>query len=238
LLECARGAAASVKIAQAEHARRLSALARMAAGRYVAGSCAIQVCANALRISHKTLRAFGMIAAGRAPAQGLEETSSAPSGVHRSADPGTPQDGPASEPTALARVADQIVTHLAEARRGEAKARFAIGDEIHTIRHAATMLPRAVGRLAARLAIDESGLQRIARVAERIRPAERDALLSLTDGRGLPLTWSHLEQLQFVTGVEARLAFAREVLAAGLSVDELRRRLRGLKRVGAAACGA
>lgn len=153
-----------------------------------------------------------------------EIPATAPTRDEQSIRPAVAEDAPVSERTTLARTADRIVTHLAEARRAEAKARFAIGDEIHAVRCAAAMRPRAVGRLAVRLALDESGLQRMGRVAECILRPERVSLLLLTDPRGLCLTWSHLERLERIHGVPARLALAREILAEGLSVRQLRER--------------
>jgi hypothetical protein len=131
----------------------------------------------------------------------------------------------------VAEVARGIVAYLAEARRADALARFAVGDLIHAIRYHPSVGTHAVRQVAERLALDESGLRRIARVAERIRPAERPSLLSLTDAQGLPLTWSHIELLERVCGANARIRVARAALEGPLSVHALRRFLRAQETI-------
>jgi hypothetical protein len=80
--------------------------------------------------------------------------------------------------------------------------------------------------LAERLALDVSGLRRIARTAEGIRGEARATLLALTDASGLPLTWSHFELLAGVRGTEARMRAARQSLGGHFSVKKLREHLR------------
>jgi hypothetical protein len=121
-----------------------------------------------------------------------------------------------------AEFVDEVVRHLAEARRAEALERFAAGDVIHLMRYAREAGPRAIRQLAMRLALDESGLRRFARTAEVIRAGERGSLLALTDARGLPLTWSHLELLAGIRGSAVRMRVAQMVLAERLSVEKLR----------------
>jgi hypothetical protein len=130
------------------------------------------------------------------------------------------------EPT-ISAVADRIAALLAEARLTDVRVRFAIGDQIHIIRRSVgERKANPIGQLAQRLGLDQSGLHRIARVAERIRGAERQSLLSLIETRQSPLCWSHLEELERVHGLDARLRLAREVAANDLPVRELRRRVR------------
>jgi hypothetical protein len=135
---------------------------------------------------------------------------------------------PECAPTELV---DRVVRHLAEARRAEALERFAAGDAIHFMRYAREVGPHAVRLLAKRLALDESGLRRLARTAEAIREGERGELIALTDSRGLPLAWSHFELLAGVRGAEARMRVARMAVAEGLSVEGLRRWMRGREMV-------
>jgi hypothetical protein len=60
-----------------------------------------------------------------------------------------------------------------------------------------------------------------------MRAEEREGLLALTNSRGLPLTWSHFELLAGVRVAAERMRVARMVIAEELSVDGLRRWLRG-----------
>ncbi len=63
---------------------------------------------------------------------------------------------------------------------------------------------------------------RIARTAERIVPAEREALLALVDDRGWPLTWSHLSALACLPSRSARMRIAHAAVAGRFSVKDLR----------------
>jgi hypothetical protein len=128
---------------------------------------------------------------------------------------------------APAELVERVVRHLAEARRAEALERFAAGDAIHFLRYGPDRGAHAVRQLAIRLALDESGLRRLARTAEVMRAEEREGLLALTNSRGLPLTWSHFELLAGVRGAGERLRVARIALAEGFSVESLRRWIQG-----------
>jgi hypothetical protein len=121
----------------------------------------------------------------------------------------------------LAATANRIATTLAEAMRADVRARFLVGDELHKVRY---LLHGSfpVRALARRLGCDESGLQRIARVAERIGQNEREALLAMSDARGFPLSWSHFEELQHVSWADMRAELARKTVEEGLSVRKLR----------------
>jgi len=124
-----------------------------------------------------------------------------------------------------AKIANQIVERLAQAMRADIVAKFSVGDEIHSMRTTRGG-QQAIRGLARHLALDEGRILRMARVSERFTRKERDALLSIVDGRGLPLTWSHLEELQRVRSARLRSDLAREALRDHLSVRELRGRVR------------
>jgi hypothetical protein len=126
-------------------------------------------------------------------------------------------------PNEVSDLARRIIGYSAEAFRAEVRAKFQIGDEIHAMRYSPSCGGNAIRALARQLVLDESGLLRIARVAARFSPREREALLSMTDARGLPLTWSHLEELQRVPSACARADLAQLALRDRLSVRELRR---------------
>jgi hypothetical protein len=126
----------------------------------------------------------------------------------------------------LGAAAKRIVDLLTEARRGDVRARFAAGDEVHAVRCGSSGGSTGVRELATFLGLDESGLQRMGRVSERIRGGERDRLLALVDPVGFPLCWSHFEVLERIRDFSDRLVLARAVLAEGLSVRDMRKRLR------------
>ena len=79
--------------------------------------------------------------------------------------PTSPHDSP--DAVDLAMLSNQVAAHLADARRATILARFAAGDAVHLIRYAEAPAS-SMDRLAERLAVDRSGLMRIARTAERI----------------------------------------------------------------------
>jgi hypothetical protein len=132
-----------------------------------------------------------------------------------------------------AELVGKILGYLAEAQRADIEAKFRVGDAIHAMRYSASFDRDALRLLADRIALEQSGILRTARVAERIQRGERELLLSLVNARGLPLTWSHLEALQHVRGKAARLELARIALRDDLSVRELKQRVvqtRGSRR--------
>jgi hypothetical protein len=128
---------------------------------------------------------------------------------------------------AIGEVGDKIVARLAQMRRAEVVARFAIGDEVHAVRRGPGFGNHAVRELAQRVGHDASGLLIMARVAESIRPEERSRLLALTDHVGLPLFWSHYVTLKDICGRQARMHVARLVLEQRFSIRELRSYQRG-----------
>lgn len=130
------------------------------------------------------------------------------------------------ESDAHAEVVKNVLGFLAEAQRADIQAKFRVGDAVHAMRYSPSFRRDAVRMLAASVALEHSGILRIARVAERIRRDERERLLALVNARGLPLTWSHLEALQHVHGTAARLELAQLALRDDLSVRALRLRIR------------
>jgi hypothetical protein len=127
-------------------------------------------------------------------------------------------------------VAGRVVAHLRDARRAATDAYFRAGDEVHTLRAAAACGPAAVRLLAERLSMDESGLQKWARMAEAIRGEERVAICSMVDAAGLPLMPSLLVELVRIRRADDRQRLAREALDRGFSVEQLRARIKDFKR--------
>jgi hypothetical protein len=150
----------------------------------------------------------------------------------------TNSGGVAATECRLAEVAQGILARLVEIRRAEALTRFAIGDDVHSLRYGPAAGPQDVRRLAKLLGLDESGLRRIGRTAEGIRPAQRKVILSLTDDRGLPLTWSHLEALARIRRTDQQIRVARKALAEWFSVEDLKRYVGELETVSQSARGA
>jgi hypothetical protein len=130
------------------------------------------------------------------------------------------------EAASLREAARRIVGLLTEARRADVRAHFGAGDEVHGVRCGSSGATKGVRELAKILGLDESGLQRMGRVSERIRGSERDRLLALVDPIGFPLCWSHIEVLERMRDLSDRLLLAQAVLAEGLSVRDMRKRLR------------
>ena len=121
---------------------------------------------------------------------------------------------------------------LREAERVEVLARcaaieayFRLGDEVHDVRVAGGCGTRAVGVLAKKLGVDESRLQKIGRMAERIRGEERSAICRLTDSAGLPLAPSLVVELGRLHRADDRLRLARAAVDEQLSVRLLRARI-------------
>ena len=76
----------------------------------------------------------------------------------------------------------------------EIRARYAFARWLHTVRYS----PNALGSMrsiAKRTALHASVLRRFARVAEGVLPSDLEDFTNLRTPRGLPLTWSHLEEL-------------------------------------------
>jgi hypothetical protein len=80
--------------------------------------------------------------------------------------------------------------------------------------------PRA-SELSARIS-----LRRYARVSEAIRSSEFEELLALRNRYGLPLTWSHVEELAEVRTSNLRKQFAEWAISEALSVRDLATRVR------------
>lgn len=135
-------------------------------------------------------------------------------------------DNSNADTCACSALARDVAAHFAEAQRVAIRAKFSVGDAIHRIRYSAVHDSEFVGRVARHLALDKSGILRIARVAEQIRPNEREGLLALIDSRGMPLNWCHLEELQRLRTPSARADFAQAVTREHLSIRELRSRIR------------
>jgi hypothetical protein len=128
----------------------------------------------------------------------------------------------------LSAIALHIVQRIADAAIEDMRARYDLGRILHTLRRSERGGVGAgpLRRLAERLGLDPSVLRRYAQVSETIPPREFAALLRLTNWRGEPLTWSHIELLARVRNPERRKALATAVAEGNLSVRALAARLR------------
>lgn len=138
----------------------------------------------------------------------------------------------AGEPALDSRVdaiAAHIVRRLADAAVDDMRARYDFGRVLQGLR---TKGRRAAGAgvvrlLADRLGVDPSALRRYAQVSEVIPAREFDWMMHLSDRRGAPLTWSHVERLARVRSPERRRQLAMAIVREGLSVRALSDRMRG-----------
>ena len=135
----------------------------------------------------------------------------------------------------LEAIADRAAAHLRrvncteiDARRATIDAYFKLGDDIHTLRTTAAFGARLMSLLAARINFDESRLQKIGRMAERIGAEERQILCDLVDSKGLPLTPSHFIELERVQHTRERMRLVSEALETRLSVRLFRMRIDAL----------
>jgi len=131
--------------------------------------------------------------------------------------PPWPEDG--EPPSAATR----LLSGMADAGVADLQAQYAIGLFVHRLRYPApgeTHGPRDLVDLATRLGMHPSALRRRARVCELIQPQEFAILASLRNSHGLPLTWSHLEQLAMVRGRSRREAVAMQIIEHELNIRQ------------------
>jgi hypothetical protein len=121
-----------------------------------------------------------------------------------------------------------LVHRIATFRAGDLCLRYNLGRVIHQCRYhpSAEHGRRAIACLAATSGMAPSTLRRYARVSEVIKPIAFHEILQLRGPSGLPLSWSHIEELAECRNHRFRLQCARDAAARALSVSELRRRLR------------
>jgi hypothetical protein len=130
----------------------------------------------------------------------------------------------------LDAIAARVTAHLREISLRALHGHFAAGDEIRRLRNGTPYGRRVLARLAEKVGRDESGLQRMARVAETMRGPEREAILGLVDKRGFPLTPSVVDELERIRNTEQRMELARLALGEQLTVTQLRAHIAALKK--------
>jgi hypothetical protein len=114
---------------------------------------------------------------------------------------------------------------VALAAREDIRARYEIGRLVHGLRYECTdnKAARALARLSSALNLKPGTLRRYARVTETISPDEFEEYV---DQDGMPLTWSHLEELAEVRSISVRRRCAEQATSEKLSVSALRKRIR------------
>jgi hypothetical protein len=128
----------------------------------------------------------------------------------------------------IARICGAFDDAMATLILADVQARYDFGRRLHALRYAQTERVGDSLRSVAELTLmHPSVLRRFARVAEAIHPPELEGLMALRTPRGLPMTWSHLEELTVVRNRARRHDFATTTVAEGLSVRALRRRIHG-----------
>lgn len=125
-------------------------------------------------------------------------------------------------------IANHIVQRLADAAVEDMRARYDFGRVLQTLRRSGRGASGAgaLRRLADRLGVDPSALRRYAQVSETIPPREFASIMRLTNRRGSPLTWSHVELLARVRSPERRKLLATAIAEEDLSVRAFAARLR------------
>jgi hypothetical protein len=125
-------------------------------------------------------------------------------------------------------VVRHVVLRLADAAIEDIKARYDLGEVVCTLRR---IMPRGaaaveVKSIAKVMGVHASALRRYARVTEAIDGHEFAQLLRLRTGRGMSLTWSHVEHLALVHEPVRRRALALAAVHESLSVRALAQRIR------------
>ena len=131
------------------------------------------------------------------------------------------------------RACESFVDTMTRLTLVEIRARYAFARCLHAVRYSPNAL-ESMRTIAKRTALHTSVLRRFARVAEGVPPADLDEFTNLRTPRGLPLTWSHLEELATVRNRVLRRDLAAAAALEGLSVRHLRQRIRLESREGAA----
>jgi hypothetical protein len=109
--------------------------------------------------------------------------------------------------------------------------RYDLGAIVHVVRYSVSfdLTPTVVEGLGRGLAMRADTLRRFARVAERMSPGEFAEHMRLRNRMGLPLTWSHIEELAELRNAKARREHARAAATEGLSVRQLATLIRTVK---------
>jgi hypothetical protein len=118
-------------------------------------------------------------------------------------------------------VRERLVTALLD----DVKARYDLGQVVHKLRYPAAGDSCPTVTLAALARMSGHGpraLRRYARVAEIINAEELADYLELRTPRGMPLSWSHLEELMRVHSRTRRREFAATAAGENLSARALR----------------
>jgi hypothetical protein len=128
----------------------------------------------------------------------------------------------------IGAITSHIARRLADAAVEDMRARYDFGRVLMTLR-SGNRNPAGAGvlrLLAHQLEVDPSALRRYAQVSEVIAAGEFDWLMGLSNRRGAPLTWSHIEILARVRSPEERRQLAAASARESLSVRGLSERLR------------
>jgi hypothetical protein len=137
-----------------------------------------------------------------------------------------PRQAPAASVLRPEVAFQQVVARMGNAAVEEMRARYSLGQLVHGLRYNPSRsgtLPNLVRFAAAReFRLGAATLRRLARVSEAIGPMEFDRLMQLRCVDGLPLTWSHVEELAEVRSAEQRRRYAEFAVSRMLPVRALR----------------
>jgi hypothetical protein len=122
----------------------------------------------------------------------------------------------------------RLLQRIADAAVEDARARYELGRLVHRLRRNSTVdvTTSLLARLGQSLGLKPDTLRRYARVSEMIGSQEFEEYMHLRGPHGLPLRWSHIEELSEARSAIERRECAKDAAARALSVRMLRARIR------------
>jgi hypothetical protein len=105
-----------------------------------------------------------------------------------------------------------LLHRIAEAAVEDTRARYELGRLVHHLRYDCSdaVSARILARLGHSLGLTPGTLRHYARVSAVIGPIEFDQYMHLRRPHGMPLRWSHIEELSEARNVDVRRRFAEE----------------------------
>jgi hypothetical protein len=101
--------------------------------------------------------------------------------------------------------------------------RYQVGKVAHQFRYdvSSELTEQALAKIARALNVSPNTLRAYARVAEAVAPSEFAKHVALRDRFGMPMTWSHLEEIAKCRSARARRKCAQQAISKKLSVRAL-----------------
>jgi hypothetical protein len=126
----------------------------------------------------------------------------------------------------------ELIRRLEAFRSEELHLRYHLGRVVHRCRYDDSLDrgQRTIAQLVAASGVAASTLRRFARVSAAIKPGDFCDILRLRGPAGLPLSWSHIEELAECRNHRFRFECAEEAITRALSVKQLRLHIRLIHR--------